>query len=285
MNLKIATLQNITVSELSSVWNRCWSGYFFDMSYTPEQMQGWLNLGQITLPHSLALKLHDTIIGFSLLAIDGKDAWIAGTGIDPNYRRQGLFTPLLKAQIELVKYLKLERIYLEVLLQNHARKVYESVGFSKVRPVHIYRTGQEITEQAKKSFSLQVSRSPQIPFVEVEQESYFKARRQASFIPVWQRRESYLSKYPNKVAFLSADFNSGALYANQQCTSLLDTWSSTLAGASSVMTEILQLSARTLSLTNQPEDQIYSLLSFWGIFPVATQLEMSIVIQKNPIFS
>ncbi|MHB8126902.1 MAG: GNAT family N-acetyltransferase [Desulfitobacteriaceae bacterium] len=276
MNLKISTLRNISVTNLSTVWNRCWSGYFYDMSFTPEQMQGWLNLGQITLPYSLALKLHDTIIGFSLLAIDGKDGWIAGTCIDPDYRRQGLFKPLLRAQIEIVKHLKLERIYLEVLIQNHARKVYESVGFTNLRPVHIYRTGQEITEQAKK-LSLQASRSPQISFFEVELVSYFKARRQAGFIPAWQRRESYMTKYPNSYAFLSADSNSGALFTDKQCTSLLDTWSSTLSGASSVLIEILQLSAKTLSLINQPEDQVYSILSSWNILPVATQLEMNIV--------
>ncbi len=278
MNLKIVTLQQISLIELTEIWNRCWQGYFYDMSYTPEQMQGWMNLGQITLAHSIALKHHDTIIGFSLLAIDGKDSWIAGTCIDPEYRRQGLFKPLMRAQIELVKHIKLERIYLEVLIQNHARKVYESVGFTNLRPVHIYRNGQDNTIQAKKSFSLQDSRSPQIPFAEVKLESYFKARRQTSFIPAWQRRESYLEKYPNRVAFLSLDSNSGALFANKQCTSLLDTWSCTLAGAASLMAEILQLNVRPLSLTNQPEDRIYSLLSSWGIFPAATQVEMNIVL-------
>ncbi|MFZ3101519.1 MAG: GNAT family N-acetyltransferase [Desulfitobacteriaceae bacterium] len=277
MNLKIATLQQISLIDLTAIWNRCWQGYFYDMSYTPEQMQGWLNLGQITLAHSLALKFHDTIIGFSLFAIDGRDGWIAGTCIDPNYRRRGLFKPLLKAQIELGKHLKLERIYLEVLIQNHARKVYESVGFTKLRPVHIYRSGQEITAQARKSFNLQVYRTPQISFAEVEIASYFKARRQTSFSPTWQRRESYLGKYPNKVAFLSLDSNVGALFANKQCTSLLDTWSCTLDGAVALMAEIFQLNARPLSLTNQPEDRIYSLLSAWGIFPLATQLEMNIV--------
>ncbi len=277
MKFKIATLQNVTVAELSTVWNRCWQGYFYDMNYTPEQMQGWLTLGQVTLAHSLALKCNDTIIGFLLLAIDGKDGWIAGTCIDPDYRRQGLFKPLLRAQIELVKHLELERIYLEVLIQNHARKVYESVGFTNLRPIHTYRPGQEITEQAKKSFYLQVSRAPKIPFAEVKLESYFTARRQTGFLPAWQRRETYLSKYPHKVAFLSADSNSGALYANRQCTSLLDTWSATLVGAASVMVEILQLNNR-LSLANQPEDGIYSLLSSWNIFPETTQLEMNVVL-------
>src|SRR5665647_2924329 len=138
-NIRVAALIHINLSEMTEIWNRCWRGYYYDMSYTPEHMRVWLDLSQVSLQHSMAIFVEDQIAGFALLSLDGPDGWIAGACIDPDYRRKGLFTVLMRIELDVARRVGLKRVYLEVLEQNHAHKAYQSVGFMRIRQLNIYR--------------------------------------------------------------------------------------------------------------------------------------------------
>lgn len=139
---------HININDMTEIWNRCWRGYYYDMTYTPEHMRGWLELSQVSLQHSMAIFVDEHIVGFVLLSIDATDGWIAGTCIDPEYRRKGLFTALMRIELDVARHAGLKRVYLEVLEQNPARKVYQSVGFAHLRQLSIYRKieGMEFLE-------------------------------------------------------------------------------------------------------------------------------------------
>ncbi|MBC2723302.1 MAG: GNAT family N-acetyltransferase, partial [Desulfosporosinus sp.] len=138
------TFEHINLEKITEVWNRCWRGYYYDMSYSHELMKVWLDLSHVSLSHSIAVLINHQVVGFALLSIDGSDGWIAGACIDPNYRRNGLFSVLMRSQLNLAGSIHLKRVYLEVLEQNPARLVYQAVGFTCVRQLNVYRNQPKI---------------------------------------------------------------------------------------------------------------------------------------------
>lgn len=262
--IRVATLEHCDLQHLTAIWNRCWRGYYYDMTYTVDHMRAWLTLGQVALQHSVALMVEETVAGFSLLAVDGQDGWIAGTSIDPDYRRKGLFAPLMRTQLDLARRLGIKQVYLECLSENHARKVYSSVGFVRLRHLHLYRG------------MLQEFRPTTQSLLPVTLSDYFEARRWAGFVPAWQRRESYLRRYPHLLALVNAEGTAGILAAGEQSTPVLDAWAMTARGAEEAISHIWRQNGGEVSLTNQPPDLVCALLSSKGMRPAAMQYEMRI---------
>ncbi|AFM41905.1 acetyltransferase [Desulfosporosinus acidiphilus SJ4] len=265
-SLKIITLAKIQLSEMVEIWNRCWQGYYYDMTYSYEQMKFWLGLGKVDLANSIALYSHDHVVGFSLLAVDNFEGWIAGTCIEPQYRGRGLFEPLMESQIKRAESIGLKRLYLEVMVQNPAQKVYGSVGFKKLRQLHIYRTASGITVPSKPSTIM--------PFKQLLMSEYFENRRQASINPAWQRRQNYLERYGNAKAFINSSGTAGILIVRQKNAPILDVWSSNNTGAEEIISTILTTLKKGFSLLNQPEDYIVAYLHQNGIPSHAQQYEM-----------
>ena len=266
-NIRVASIIHMNLNNLTEIWNRCWQGYYYDMSYTPEHMRGWLELSQVSLQHSMAIYVDDHIAGLALLSIEDTDGWIAGTCIDPMYRRKGLFTALMRIELDVAKRAGLKRVYLEVLEQNHARKVYQSVGFAQIRQLSIYRV-----QNKANTFNRPVQTCP-LEFTPLGM--YFDNRR-ALFNPAWQRREGYLRRHMNISAMMNSSKTAGALFAGDKIALLLDAWSTTSVGAEEVVSAINLRSSTSWSLTNQPDDQIVAFLKEQGIFPTAKQYEMCI---------
>ena len=264
-NIRVAALMDINLNQMTEIWNRCWQGYNYDMSYTPEHMRVWLDLSQVYLQHSMAIFVEDKIVGFALLSLDGNDGWIAGACIDPNYRRKGLFTALMHIELDVARLVGLKRAYLEVLEQNHARKIYQSVGFVQTRQLNIYRVQNRIDCPKVETRPLEI-----IPL-----EKYFDNRR-ALFNPAWQRREGYLRRHVNIFAVMNSNGSAGALFAGDKITLLLDAWSTTVTGAEDVISTIILRSGASWSLTNQPDDQIATFLKAQRIYPSAKQYEMCV---------
>lgn len=261
------TLVNVSLGELTEAWNRCWQGYRYEMSFSEDNMKAWLSHGHVDLSHSLALIHAGKIIGFSLLAVQGNEGWIAGTCIDPLYRGKHLFGSLMGAQIHKTQDLTLQRIFLEVLIGNHAAKVYQAVGFKSHRELLSYRIPSKTLDSL--SFR-QVVR----PFREVTVNDYFQARRSINFTPVWQRRQFYLHNYFPLRAWLDSTDNSGALFTGEKGSVLVDAWSRSLDKSEYLLAMIQRKSGGTLTLTNQPRDWFAAYLTQRGILPSFIQQEM-----------
>jgi Acetyltransferases len=261
------TLDNISSEILTETWNRCWQGYFYDMKYSPEHLKVWLYLSHVSLEHSCAIFVEDKVVGFCLMSLDGSDGWIAGTCIDPDYRHQGLFGILIRAQLSIARHIGLNNVYLEVLKQNYyALKVYYSVGFNITRELNVYRVENKLNAFKIKEVS---SLEP------VTSDRYFEIRN-SCFSPAWQRKEEYLRRYKHCLALMNLSETAGALFAGENNIPLLDIWSSTPDGAEEVITYCISQLSTLFSLTNQPLDLIVEYLSSQGISPGAQQFEMCI---------
>lgn len=260
------TLGNSDISALTEAWNRCWQGYFYEMLFTEENLKVWIFRGMIQLDHSIALTENGKIIGFSFLGQAGYDGWIGGTAIDPRYRGNRLFVPMLKAQIELARALGLKQLYLEVLSQNYAQHSYQAVGFKFLRPLYIYRIKPGMLNLANSQDSDN--------FQKVETSAYFLARQKGQFVPSWQRREDYLNRYPSLNAWLNPEGTSGMLYAEMKGSPLIDAWAPSDQSAQELLSVLNQRNNGEFSLTNQPPDSITQTLSLTEIRPTDLQYEM-----------
>lgn len=283
MSLQFCRLSHLGLAELTESWNRCWRGYYNDMTFTNEQMKFWLYLGRVDPELSLIWLDGDQVIGLSLLARDGEDGWLAGTGIAPERRRQGLFAPLLQAQADLVRASGLKRIYLEVLEQNHARKVYRTVGFKELRRLNLYRVhSEDLAVGGSRGIQgggpgirsrIQEVARPGV-FRPSNPDDYFAIRALGPFKPAWQRRENYLRRYPVLSAFLNRQGTSGFLFTGEQRNTLLDAWCSKPGEAGYLAAIIMDRTWGEFSLTHQPEDWLAAFFTSCQIKPQAIQYEM-----------
>lgn len=267
---RVTTLEHISKEDLTESWNRCWQGYYYNMTYSHNHLKAWLYLSHVSLQYSCAIYVGEKIVGFCLLSIDGADGWIAGTCIDPDYRRRGLFGLLMRAQVNIAKRLRLTKVYLEVLKQNnYALRVYQSVGFWIIRELNVYRVEKKVIDSKiiVEEFSLEPATL----------ERYFKTR-ELFFSPSWQRKEGYLRRYKHSLAVMNLPGTAGALFAGENNIPLLDIWSLTSDGAEEVGSYLMSHLNSSFSLINQPQDWIVAYLSDRGISPNARQFEMCVVL-------
>lgn len=263
MNYSFDSLKGISLLDLTNIWNKCWQGYTFNCTYTPEQMKVWLELGRVALPSSLVLKVGGQAVGLALLAVEGTQGWLAGTAIAPKFRGHGLFAPLLRKELEVAMLMGLQRIQLEVLAGNFAQRVYLAAGFRYLRPLYFYRLG---------GMSLLADKgSVQGSLRKVSLENYFVARTKSSFIPSWQRRESCLRRYPGLAAFLEDKQQGGVLIAGKV---VLDAWSVNATGVADLASSLSRLEGQILR--NQPQDALANFLNSMGIEPFVIQQEMAL---------
>jgi len=213
----------------------------------------------------MAIFVKDQIVGFALLSFDGTDGWIAGACIEPEYRRKGFFTALMRIELDVARRAGLKRVYLEVLEQNPAQHIYESVGFARMRQLNIYRVQKRID----------FPKAEKRPLALIPLETYFNNRR-ALFNPAWQRRDGYLRRHANICAVGNSTGSAGVLFGGDKIALALDAWSTTVGGVIEVIDAIILRSNASWSLTNQPDDQITSFLEARGVYPSAKQYEMCV---------
>lgn len=265
--LQYSTLADSDLNEITQAWNRCWQGYLFEMNYSEAQMKAWLHQCQVDLSHSVAIRESEKIVGFALLSVEKEGGWIAGTSIDPFFRGQHLFLPLMTTQIQYARDLGLKQLKLEVLTQNHAARVYEAVGFKQMRELYVYRF-------PKGTIKADLFPTGRRYFREVPLADYFEARIRAEFSPAWQRRENYLRRYPTLKAWLNFNGTAGMLFTGEGFTTLLDAWTNSWEQAEKLVFSILEVTDGNFNLTNQPKDWLSAYLTQLGISPITIQNEM-----------
>ncbi|MDA8229006.1 MAG: GNAT family N-acetyltransferase [Desulfitobacterium hafniense] len=263
--IQLCTLEYLPIHDLTSAWNRCWQGYFHDLTYDIEHLNLWLNLGQVSLKNSISLLSNEQVAGFSLLAFNGHDGWIAGTAIDPDHRGKGLFKQMMTAQLAEAKRIRLKRVFLEVLSNNIiAIQSYKDLGFKYLRVLNSYRV--EPFENQRESY-----RRGRHLF-EVQLEDYFNHREINGFNPSWQRREHYLKRYLRLKAFINSSGTSGFLLTGELSPKLLDIWTSMPHEVAGLIYYLFQYS-ESFNLINQPRDWLSAYLAS-KISPESTKLEM-----------
>ena len=138
--MEIITLQSISLSSLTSAFNRGFSDYAIKFQFTDEDFQKKIISENIIQEYSVGAFEHGELIAFILHGledIDGqKRVFNAGTGVAPKYRGQRIVEKLYNYILPVLKNKGYRHHQLEVLDGNDkAEKIYAKVGFLRSRHV------------------------------------------------------------------------------------------------------------------------------------------------------
>lgn len=150
--MEVRTLQNITLSELLTCFNKVFSDYFVTVQFNETMFQYKIEKEEISIPHSYGLFQDDSLIGFILFGIKdenhknhSKKIYIAAHGIIPEFQGHKGSNLLFNHSLNELKKTDFQQIILEVHTENSkAITTYTSTGFKKLRTLNCYEFCTEI---------------------------------------------------------------------------------------------------------------------------------------------
>lgn len=100
--------------------------------------------------HSCWVLTQDSVtVGYGILSIGAGEAHVLNLCVDPARRSQGLGRHLLMRLLEIARWHRVQRMFLEVRPSNpHAIALYESVGFREIARRPRYYPAREGREEA-----------------------------------------------------------------------------------------------------------------------------------------
>jgi GNAT superfamily N-acetyltransferase len=139
--VRLRTCSPSDVELLVGALNDClYRGYRFNVVMTAERFVEDGRIHDVDLASSFLAFDGDKVVGVALVARRLDRAWIAGMGVLPPYRSQGLGSELLGEALRRLRAFGVRTVLLEVLVENRsARRCYEKAGFVAARGYHCLR--------------------------------------------------------------------------------------------------------------------------------------------------
>jgi ribosomal protein S18 acetylase RimI-like enzyme len=131
------------------VWNRGFAGYFVDMTLSFDSFLTRISSDGIAPEHSFVAFIDEQPIGFVLNAFreerGKKLAWNGGTGVDPEFRGQGIAGRLLNAAIDLYQSQGVDLALLEAISSNAAAiSLYRKFGYEVAEELTFLETNNKL---------------------------------------------------------------------------------------------------------------------------------------------
>ncbi len=188
MPISLHPASEFTTDQLTALLNASYDDYATPIRFRPDQFDFFVRAHDILLDQSLAVRDEDDLIGIVLLGRRGVRGWVAGLGVEPTRRGQGVARALMTGVMENARRLGLERLQLEVLSDNaRARQLYEDLG---------WRLGRELLvwERDEEQGPLPIHRERAVAMAPRELlEAHFDAWHEVR--PTWQREKATLLHY------------------------------------------------------------------------------------------
>lgn len=149
--MKIKTLENTSLTDLTTAFNAGFEGYFVKLHLTDEQMQQRITTESIDLSLSVGMFDEGRIVGFILTGLDTINGILtannAGTGVITSYRSRGITLKLYDYLLPLLKERGVEKCVLEVITDNEiAIHLYEKVGYEKERKLDAFKSDTHLSD-------------------------------------------------------------------------------------------------------------------------------------------
>lgn len=153
--MTISTLENISLAELTAVFNLSFSDYVVPFHLTSEQLENKMNSENARLDLSVGAFDNDKLVGFILHCEDvvngEKVVYNAGTGVIPANRGQKLTSRMYEFILPYLVKQNIRSLQLEVITTNKpAIKTYENIGFRISRKLHCYKGNVKPVDQDQK---------------------------------------------------------------------------------------------------------------------------------------
>lgn len=178
------TLENLSVIELTSLFNEAFADYFVKINLTPDILQEKINSEEIILNKSVGLFTNNQAVGFIFHALRNGVAYNAGTGVIPQFRGNNATVKMYDFILPQLKNAGLTKIVLEVIDENiQAIKSYEKVGFTKERNLPGFK-GKLLNSEGNNS----------IKIVEIENNRLNELQSFWNWEPSWQHSTATIQK-------------------------------------------------------------------------------------------
>ncbi len=188
MPISLHPASEFTTDQLTALLNASYDDYATPIRFRPDQFDFFVRAHDILLDQSLAVRDEDDLIGIVLLGRRGARGWVAGLGVEPTHRGQGVARALMTGVMENARRLGLERLQLEVLSDNaRARQLYEDLGWQLGRELLVWERDEE-------QGPLPIHRERAVAMDPRELlEAHFDAWHEVR--PTWQREKATLLHY------------------------------------------------------------------------------------------
>lgn len=178
------TLENLSTTDLCSLFNKAFADYFVKIELTPEFFQNKLASEDIDLNLSVGAFHEGQPVGFILHAFRAGIAYNGGTGVVPEFRGRHLTQKMYAYILPKLKKKGASEILLEVIDKNiQAIKSYQQAGFEKVVELNCYK-GKAVGKPINLA----------IEIAEVEQPDFELIESFWDWQPTWQHSSLTLKK-------------------------------------------------------------------------------------------
>jgi ribosomal protein S18 acetylase RimI-like enzyme len=141
---EFAPASRLTAAERAELFNAAYEDYVIPFRLDEERLLFMERAFGNDLDASLVAVGEDGAgIGFTNLARDERDGWVAGVGVVKGHRATGVGEELMRRLHEAARGLGLERVWLEVIVENEpALRLYEKLGYDRVRQLEVWSLGE-----------------------------------------------------------------------------------------------------------------------------------------------
>lgn len=196
------TISPIKSAQLHAAFLKAFADYAMDASGTTEERL-LLRMRKNAVDYQISPGLYDDdrLVGFTLIGIDEwgghLTAYDAGTGIVPEFRKQGWARKLFDHALPALREQGVERFALEVLQQNEpAIKAYKKSGFETERQLRCY-VGETATLRSWKA-------AADIEVRPVDRAALSQLEPSADFLPSFENRFSAVDAIESDVQIFGA---------------------------------------------------------------------------------
>lgn len=150
---------------LHQTFLEAFSDYFVPFQFSEQQMENHLLQNAVELERSVGAFFGEKLIGFTLNGFgvwnDKQTIYDAGTGVVPEFRRQGVGKALFDFMMPKFEAEGFEQILLEVISQNeNAVGLYEKLGFRETRRLIYFEQKTVIEPKIEGNFQIREIHTP-----------------------------------------------------------------------------------------------------------------------------
>ena len=128
-----------THAELAALFTSGYERYFMPVAVDEDAFSFMAGTWDYDLNASLVAVDGEDDVGLCMLGVRGNSGWIGGVGVVAGRRGEGIGEQLMRAIEDRARSRGVERLWLEVLVQNEpAIRLYEKLGYQVVRKLEVW---------------------------------------------------------------------------------------------------------------------------------------------------
>jgi GNAT superfamily N-acetyltransferase len=136
--MRVVSMDRVPIDKVVDVFNRGFKDYVIPVQMDEYILKDYIFVNDISLKDSFtAMDDNGVAQAFTFTGMRAKQSWVGGLAVDARHRGLGFGKAVLSAQIDRVKKLGMDDLWLECLDDNDvALKLYHNAGFKPTRKIY-----------------------------------------------------------------------------------------------------------------------------------------------------